>query len=54
MECIGCWGSQVEINAAANLLKAKIYIFCKQPNNITGLATNQVYSTVQWSYAQRE
>ena len=33
MECIGCWGSQVEINAAANLLKAKIYIFSKQPNS---------------------
>ena len=33
MECIGYWGSQVEINAAANLLKANIYIFCKQPNS---------------------
>lgn len=33
MECIGYWGSQVEINAAATLLKTNIYVFCKQPNS---------------------
>ena len=33
MECIGCWGSQIEINAVATLLKAKVYVFCKKPNS---------------------
>ena len=35
MECTGCWGSQVEINAAANLLKAKIYTsFVSNPTSL--------------------
>ena len=33
MENIGCWGSQVEIYAAANLFKVEIYIFCKKPDS---------------------
>ena len=32
MECIGCWGTQVEINAAATLLKTSIYVFSRQSN----------------------
>ena len=30
MECIGYWGTQVELKAAATLLKANIYVFSKE------------------------
>ena len=51
MECIGYWGSQIEINAAATLLRAKIYLFC---NSQRGFATNPDYSTVLWRNAPQE